>query len=115
MRPNLARDRNHGVASYGRVHGNGLGILHRPRDSVMLGARHNTEKSKSGHFELEFEGPARVFKLEGGTHEIATAFDSSVTEDGVRGKSCAARPLRGSVILESVVLIIRLFEPQRGQ
>ena len=71
----------------------------------MPGSRHNTEKSKSGHFELEFEGPARVFKLEGGTHEIATAFDSSVTEGGVRGKSCAARPLRGSVILESVVLI----------
>ena len=115
MRPNLARDRNHGVAPHGRVHGNGLGILHRPRASVTLGSRYNIEKSKSGHFELEFEGPARVFKLEGDTHEIATAFDSSVTEGGVRGKSCAARPLRGSVILESVVLIIRLFEPQRGQ
>ena len=83
--------------------------------AVTLGSRYNIEKSKSGHFELEFEGPARVFKLEGDTHEIATAFDSSVTEGGVRGKSCAARPLRGSVILESVVLRIQLFEPQRGQ
>ena len=107
MRPNLARDRKHGVAPHGRVHGNGLGILHRPRASVTLGSRYNIEKSKSGHFELEFEGPARVFKLEGDTHEIATAFDSSVTEGGVRGKSCAVRPLRGSVILESVVPRIR--------
>ena len=81
----------------------------------MPGSRWDIEKSKSGHFELEFEGPAWTFKIEGDTHEIVTAFDSSVTEGGVRGKSCAARPLRGSVILESVVLIIRLFEPQRGQ
>ena len=115
MRPNLARNRSHGVVSGAFRHDVGLVAVCAPLASVTLGSRHNIEKSKSGHFELEFEGPARVFKLEGGTHEIATAFDSSVTEGGVRGKSCAARPLRGSVILESVVLIIRLFEPQRGQ
>ena len=60
----------------------------------MPGSRHNTEKSKSGHFELEFEGPAWTFKIEGGTHEIVTAFDSSVTEGGVRGKPGAARAKR---------------------
>ena len=81
----------------------------------MPQSRYDIEKSNLTHLELEFEDPARVFKLEGDTHEIATAFDSSVTEGGVRGKSCAARPLRGSVILESVVLRIQLFEPQRGQ
>ena len=65
----------------------------------MPGSRHNINKSNLAHIELEFEGPAWTFKIEGDTHEIVTAFDSSVTEGGVRGKSCAARPLMGSVIL----------------
>ena len=81
----------------------------------MPGSRHNIEKSNLAHFELEFEDPARVFKIEGDTPEIVTAFDSSVTEGGVRGKSGAARPLGRSVILQSVVLRNRLFGPQRGQ
>ena len=80
----------------------------------MPGSRHNINKSNLAHIELEFEGPAWTFKIEGDTHEIVTAFDSSVAERGVRGKSCAARPLMGSVILQSVVLRIRLFRPQRG-
>ena len=115
MRPNLARNRNHGVAPHGRVHGNGLGILHRPRASVTLGSRHNIEKSKLAHIERDFEGPAWTFKIEGSTHGIVTTIDSSVTEGGVRGKSGAARPLMGSVILQSVLLRIRLFGPQRRQ
>ena len=81
----------------------------------MPGSHWDIEKSNLAHFELDFEGPAWTFKIEGDMHEIVTAFDSSVTEGGVRGKSCAARPLMGSVILQSVVLRIRLFGPQRGE
>ena len=61
----------------------------------MPQSRYDIEKSNLTHLELEFEDPARVFKIEGDTPEIVTAFDSSVTEGGVRGKSCAARPLMG--------------------
>ena len=95
MRPNLARDRKHGVAPGERHHGNGLAAVYAPRASVMPGSRYIIEKSNLARFELDFEGPAWTFKIEGDTHEIVTAFDSSVTEGGVRGKSGAARPLMG--------------------
>ena len=81
----------------------------------MPGSRYIIEKSNLARFELDFEGPAWTFKIEGDTHEIVTAFDSSVTEGGVRGKSGAARPLGRSVILQPVVLRNRLFGPQRGE
>ena len=86
-----------------------------PAPPVWTCARAGVERrALRGHLELEFEDPARVFKIEGDTHKIVTAFDSSVTEGGIRGKPGAARPLMRSVILQSVVLRIRLFRPQRG-
>ena len=54
----------------------------------------------------EFEDPAHVFKIESDAYKIATPFDSSMTVGGVGGKPQAARPVSGSVILDSVVLKI---------
>ena len=98
--------REHGVARGGRDHGVGLGTLRAYSASVMLGPRYAYEISKSRHRPTEFEDPAHVFKIQSDAYKIATPFESSVTVSGVGGKPRAARPMSGSVILDSVVLKI---------
>ena len=98
--------REHGVARGGRVHGVGLGTLRAYSASVMLGSRYAYEISKSRHRPTEFEDPAHVFKIQSDAYKIATPFESSVTVSGVGSKPRAARPMSGSVILDSVVLKI---------
>ena len=102
----LTDSQEHRVARGGRVHGGGLGTLRAYSASVMLGSRYAYEISKSRHRPTEFEDPAHVFKIQSDAYKIATPFESSVTVSGVGSKPRAARPMSGSVILDSVVLKI---------